>query len=307
MTAMPHLVTYTRRPNALAFMAGAFLPSPGWRAGQPMPALALRWNGLVMERGRLIAFSQATQGPTQGPAVDEVSVLFPHAAGFRLSMALLTHRAFPLPIWRALQIRDQLCRHRRIRADEAFDLHTCIAAHRLVGNGLEVDLHSRLLGGDTPGQRDECAWESTVTFLFRGRFGGQADPPAATPGPQPDLTGVPPDAPPAQPLTLPTGGGWAFGELTGDYNGLHWSDRYARRSGFRAAFPHPARLAGLCLAHLRGPDTPRQQLDLWVKGPVFYGADAELRHAAIAQGLEFGLALTGDPRQALLGRWRALD
>jgi hypothetical protein len=53
---------------------------------------------------------------------DSVCVLYPHVLGFRLQMALLTHLAFPLPIWNALQIRNRLVRHRAIEPGATLEL-----------------------------------------------------------------------------------------------------------------------------------------------------------------------------------------
>jgi hypothetical protein len=94
-----------------------------------------------------------------------------------------------------------------------------------------------------------------------------------------------------------------FGALTGDYNGIHQWDGYARRLGFRKAFAHPQRLAAQCLARLPAPDGLPMQLDLWIKGTVFYGSGVVLSHAprAAADGQDFALTLAGDERPALAG------
>jgi len=67
-------------------------------------------------------------------------------------------------------------------------------------------------------------------------------------------------------------GRWRFGALTGDYNGIHQWDGYARRFGFAAASTHPQRAVALCLSHLPTPASGPQQLDLWIRGPAYYGS-----------------------------------
>jgi acyl dehydratase len=111
-------------------------------------------------------------------------------------------------------------------------------------------------------------------------------------------------APVVDRFPLPSAGGWVFARLTGDYNGIHQWRWYARRFGFPAAFLHPQRVAGMCLAKLHGPDSDAQTLDLWIKGPLFYGANVLLQAAHGEDGLRFGLSLDGDPRAALAGNWR---
>lgn len=272
-------------------MVRALLPSPGLPPDGSFPRLALHWSGLRIDAAHLAAF-RAAVGVGDG-AADQVGVLYPHVLGFRLQMALLTQRAFPLPIWNALQVRNHLVRHRCLESGQKFDLQTRVAAHRRVPKGLEVDLESRLTHGS------ELFWQSLVSYFYRGRFGAAED---VTPAPaQPDLGG----AVARYRFPMPGGGGWGFGGLTGDYNGIHCWPWYARRFGFRSAFAHPQRVAGLCLARLRGPQSEAQTLDLWIKGPVFYGARVTLSARVHDDVLAFGLALEDDLRHALVGSWRS--
>ena len=279
---------HDRAPSAAAFMARALLPSPGQSEDGGFPRIVQRWTGLRIDPSHHAAFHRATGlGDEQG-----ISVLYPHVLGFRLQMALLTHRAFPLPIWRALQIRNRLVCHRRIDLRETLDLETRTGTHRIVEKGIEVDLISRLMRGQ------DCCWESRITYFYRGRFGagGTEAPEAASP----DLS----RAPGVERFQMPQSGGWRFGGLTGDYNGIHYWPWYARRFGFRTAFPHPQRVAGMCMARLRGPDADLQTLELWIKGPLFYGANVVLSGATNGRGVQFGLSLDGDRRAALLGQWQ---
>lgn len=284
------LERHRKAPSAFAFMARAFLPSPGLARGRTVPHIVQRWEGLRIESDHLAAFRRASGLFEE----DGVSILYPHVLGFRLQMALLTHRAYPLPIWNALQIRNRLVRHRRFRTGERLDLETRIGAHRIVDKGVEIDLLSRLM------RESECCWESEVTYFYRGRFGSPTSGGSVA---APDLA----QAAVVERFSMPRGGGLHFGTLTGDYNGIHWAKWYARRLGFRAAFPHSQRVAGMCLARLRGPEAEAQTLQLWIKGPLFYGARVVLHAGAIHQGVQFGLSLDGDQRVALSGQWQAGD
>jgi hypothetical protein len=141
--------------------------------------------------------------------------------------------------------------------------------------------------------------ESVITFFYRGRFGTPSNVPAPQP---PDLS----DAPVVSQFRTNAGGGWTFSGLTGDYNGIHIWRPYARRLGFRAAFLHPQRAAGMCLARLPALKCEAQKLDLWIKGPVFYSQDVNLSAIQTATEIRFGLALAGDPRFAISGTWKHL-
>jgi acyl dehydratase len=179
-----------------------------------------------------------------------------------------------------------------------------VAGHRVLEKGLEIDLRA------TWSQGGADAWEGTTTFFYRGRFGA---PQAEARAPAPTLDG----ARTASRFRAPTWDRWSFGALTGDYNGVHQWDLYARRFGFRGAFAHPQRLAAMALAKLDRPRDPRascESLELWIKGPIPYGAEVRLDVVDAVDpvdpvdahgGLAFGVALEGDARHALLGRWRA--
>lgn len=280
---------YRQAPSAPKFMARAVRRPRGLAARSTLPRIEVEWTGWRLEPAQLDAFWVST-----GLCPDEgMPVLFPHVAGFRLQMALLTHPAYPLPVWTVLQVRNRLVRHVHVDPRDKLDMRTCVSGQRITDKGIEVDLVSRVMRGPT------LCWEGRTTFFHRGRF-GQPDP-APQPVAMPDLS----RAPAVSRFRMPAGGGWDFGKLTGDYNGIHCWNWYARRLGFPRAFAHSQRVAAMCQARLTGPETQAQTLDLWIKGPVFYGADVALNAVSGYDGIAFGVALDGDARSALVGDWRA--
>jgi hypothetical protein len=288
MTSARTVDHHRAAPSALRFMTRALTPSRGLPADGTFPAIPQVWTGMRMEARHLEVFREATGLQDGGGA----SVLYPHVLGFRLQMALLTHRAFPLSIWNALQVRNQLVLHRPLASGALFDLETRVDSHRLVEKGVEVDIGSRLCQGS------ECIWEGTVTYFYRGRFGHAPVEPSVSNSP--DLA----RALEVNRFEMPRRGGLRFARLTGDYNGIHYWRWYARRLGFAASFLHPQRTAGICMSHLEGPRSESQRLDLWIKGPVFYGGGVTLRAEQNESGVCFGLLVAGDPRFAIRGHWR---
>ena len=264
------LVEYRSKPSALVYMARAVLPSAAKRRPLAAPELVLRWRGVRLASSEL------------------EPVLYFHVAGFRLHMALLTHPAFPLPIWKMLQVRNRLVQHRALASGSRVDLELRLAALRVLEKGMEADLHLSVT------ESASLAWEGVTTFYARGRFGATAE--GAVPSP-PE-----PPGPPIGEWTVPEHGALRFARLTGDYNGLHLSDAYARRMGFAKAFLHPQRVLDACLKRL-APRAPRV-LEAWLKGPVPYGAKARLCTADADGGCRFGLWTEFDPRPAILGIMR---
>ena len=274
---------YRARPSALAFMARAVRPSPGLKRG--VPAISARWRHRpdAAELARFHALSGLPEGET-------LPLLYPHTIGFPLHMAILTQPAFPLPIWRMLQIRNRIVQHAPLPRDAALDIAVKIAGHRIVEKGAEFDMHATVRVGEA------LAWESLNTFYARGRFG------APTTGAE--LPGAPKVSPgDTASWHMPAGGGWHYGGLSGDYNPLHLWSGYARKHGFARAFFHPQRVLGQCLAKLPQPAPALPlRLDAWLKGPVFYGAEVTMGIAQETDGTVFALNVEGDQRPAIIGR-----
>jgi hypothetical protein len=265
-------------------MTRALLPR---RRDAALPGLVLQLAPAPAPRAALAAYVRLAGLAAR----DELPLAWPQVWGFRLHMALLTDRAFPLPIWSALQVRVRMRRLLELPAEASYALAVQASGMRRLEKGAEVDLWCTLR--DASGK---LAWESTTTFYWRGRGRVPSDAPApeaASPALDGALLGE---------WASPHGGGWRFGALTGDYNPLHWNDRYARALGFRRAFHHPARIAGQCLARLAVDSAA--QLELWIKGPVFYRSALALRAGAEGDARLFALHVDGEERPALVGRWR---
>lgn len=273
---------YRAAPSAVAFMARALIRPGRSGIGAQPPVLAATWRGHRVAEATVRAVATLT-GLGSAPSWP---LLYPHVIGFRLQVAVLTDRAFPLPIWTSLQVRSHLCLHRPFAAGVALDLRTRVADQRVLDKGVEIDLHTTAHVGGS------LHWEGVTTFYYRGRFG--------TPGPASPLATAPAiDGAEVAHWGMPRGGGVRFGRLTGDYNGIHLSSRYARLFGFPGAFLHPQRALGACLARLAPPENrPPFRLDAWLKGPVAYGADVALRAGAAG----FALHVSGDERPAIVGR-----
>jgi acyl dehydratase len=275
---------FRARPSALAFMARAIRPSPGLRKG--VPAISARWQHRVdaAELKRFHALSGLPEGET-------LPLLYPHTIGFPLQMAILTQPAFPVPIWKVLQVRNRIVQHAPLACEATLDIAVKVAGHRILEKGAEFDLHTAV------GESGATAWESVNTFYMRGRFGA----------PTADAVPEAPKVSPGETATwrMPAGGGWHFGALSGDYNGVHMFGWYARKLGFPRAFFHPPRVLGQCLARL--PQAERGlplRLDAWIKGPVFYGAPVRMRSESGADGAVFALHVNEDERPAIVGHLR---
>jgi hypothetical protein len=268
-------------------MVSAFYPSSGFTSAASIPELKARWTHLSIDPQHLAHFERLTG--LQGHA--HRFLLYPLVLGFRLQMGILTHPAFPLPIWKALQIRSQLHLRRPLDPLRRMTIEAQVVDHRILEKGLEIDLRSALRDASEPAN-PEPLWEALTTYFWRGRFGDAQ--PASPLAKSPEVAGKV-----LAQWRMDTGGRLRFGWLTGDYNGIHLGDGYARLFGFPKAFFHPHRVVGSMLSRAQSKSGAAARLDFWLKGPVFYGSEAVLRTAAHSDDGETLLALhPADGKQA---------
>ena len=302
--AQPTVVKeHHHRPSAAAYMMRAMLLKPGLRAGVAFPRIVERWSGIRIDRDHLRSFLEMTGLPSAegitklGPGPGAVAaILYPHVFGFPLLMALVTNSAFPLSLWRALQIRNHFLLHRPYSEHEALDLAASVGEQRILAKGIEVDL---LMTLSVPGER---VWEGLTTFYYRGNHGQEQ---SASPLARP-LQG---DWPEVSRWSMPSriGAGWRFAGLTGDYNGIHWWNGWARLMGFKTALYHPQLVVGQCLARLAVPTSSRHRLDVWLKGPVYHRSNVRMTASDDPNMRWFSLSMEGKSRPSIVGRWSAAD
>ncbi|HXW09107.1 MAG TPA: hypothetical protein VD737_00705 [Steroidobacteraceae bacterium] len=288
---------FHRPPSASRYMFRAVLPTS--RERNLAPRIVARWIGCRPSAQEVAEFRRITGADARDDDPTALPFLYPLTVGFRLSMAVLTHPRFPVPIWGVLQTRNHVTQHRRIPTGASLDFETHVLPARVVSKGAEFDLRTNVhVDGD-------LAWESVVTFFARGRFG---EPDAAsTSARSPSDVG---DA--IAEWTMADADHARFCRFTGDYNGIHLWDWYARRMGFRRALYHPQRVLGLCLARLPAPglrttSPAGEKLDAWIKGPVPHGARVRLQASTSPTSTTFALFADDGARPAIVGRLHATE
>lgn len=222
---------YRRSPSVLAYMLRALLPSSGLRKLGGVPPQEIRLQGFTLSKASCEELFRLSDLP---PARD-LPIFFPHVLSFRLVMRAVTDPSFPEPIWRALQVRNSFVQYAPLSEGDTVDIRLETAGVRFLEKGAEADFLMTLSkgGGKT--------WEGVTTFYYRGSFGR----PGSSPSRPPEFSFEPCTA-----FSLQKGGGFLYGRLSGDFNGIHLWNPYARLLGFRSAFFHPHRVVGAALARM---------------------------------------------------------
>jgi acyl dehydratase len=246
----------------------------------------LAWTGLgpvTLERDHIERYAAVC-----GFAVrDTVPLTYPHLLGFPAQLSIMGGPDFPAPAIGSVHVQNAVTAHRALLVGEQVRVSVTASAARPHAKGTAFDFTTTLRDAD-----DAIAWESTSTYLRRGR--GDDDAPAA-----PSY----PDAP-THGLTwrLPADLGRRYAAVSGDHNPIHLHPLTAKALGFPRQIAHGMWTLARCVAALenRLPDAVRVEASF--KKPVLLPGTVAYGVARLEDGWAFSLARPGDGAPHLAGR-----
>lgn len=279
-------------PAGLAMMLKAALPAlplvgqlPGIRkdgAGD-LEGMAFTRPQVSVTREHADAYARVCGFPVK----DVVPLTYPHLLAFGLHMAIMTDPAFPYPAIGTVHLENTIVSHRRVAVGETLAVTTRVDAPRSHPKGILLDFRTEVGG---PG--DELVWESTSTYLRRGKGD-----PEATGGLT--LEQVPPTG---TRWPLPGDLGRRYAAVSGDHNPIHLHPLTAKALGFPRQIAHGMWSKARCVAALenRLPDAVR--IEVAFKKPILLPGTVAFGSRATTDGYAFSLTSPGSGAPHLLGR-----
>jgi hypothetical protein len=251
--------TLTGEPGRLGTLVRAALPVvpgvnqlPGVRKGsaRDFAGLSYRREQVVAERDRVDAYASVCGFPRR----DTVPVTYPHLLAFPLHMAIMGDPAFPYPAIGMVHVENTITAHRAVGVDEALDVTTDVGTPRPHARGVLLDFVTTVTADG------ETAWESTSTYLRRGRT-IEGD---VTPGlevPDPPTGGVE--------WRLPADLGRTYASVSGDANPIHLYPLTAKALGFPRQIAHGMWTKARSVAAIENRLTDAVTVAVAFKKPVF--------------------------------------
>lgn len=224
----------TPPPLAPLLARGALLsPFKRPRPDADLPRTRPVLHGLRVDLTRLARYEQVCGFPTGD---DALPVTYPHVLGFPPAMALMSRRAFPLPLLGLVHTSVEIEQRRTLLASGTYDLTVYAEALAPHPRGTEATVVTEVRAGGA------LVWESRSTYLARHRT--PADAPGRSPRP---LRAS--DIPPGLTRWRLSGDlGRRYGAASGDRNPIHLHPLAARPFGFPRAVAHGMWTAARCLA-----------------------------------------------------------
>lgn len=284
--------TLTGEPGGLATLVRAALPAlpgvnrlPGVRKAPAAAFTGLSYarGAVVVERERVDAYAAVCGFPRK----DVVPVTYPHLLAFPLHMAIMGDPAFPYPAIGMVHVENTITAHRAIGIGESLDVTTRVGAPRPHARGVLLDfVTSVTVDGET-------AWESTSTYLRRGRsVEGDAGP------------GLAVDDAPAGGIEwrLPADLGRTYAAVSGDANPIHLYPLTARALGFPRQIAHGMWTLARSVAALENRLPEAVTVEVAFKKPVFLPGTVAFAARRDDDRWTFAMTSPKDGAPHLLGR-----
>lgn len=285
-------------PGGLATVARAALPLlpvvnrlPGVRKAprSSYDGLAYHRAPVTIEREHVEAYGAVCGFPVK----DTVPMPYPHVLAFGLHMAIMTDTAFPFPAVGTVHVENDITSHRPVAVGEALGLRVEASAARPHPKGTALVFSATATVGD------ETVWESTSTYLRRGR--GSDEAPAGL-----RLETAPPNG---TRWPLPGDLGRRYAAVSGDANPIHLHPLTAKPLGFPRHIAHGMWSLARCVAALENRLGDASRVEVAFKKPIFLPGTVAFGSRPLEgaeRGYLFSLTSPKDGAPHLTGRATAL-
>jgi acyl dehydratase len=202
---------------------------------------------------------------------DHLPPTYPHVLAFPLHMALMSEGDFPFGAVGLVHIANEITQHRRLGIEEELALRvqaTKVTSHPK-GKAFDVVTEARV--------GRQIAWESTSTFLRRGKGDAGAAPAEAFPIVDEAVAA-------SAEWRLPGDLGRRYAAVSGDRNPIHMHSLTAKPLGFPAAIAHGMWTKAKALATLDARLPDAFAVDVRFRRPILLPAKVEFATQDQEQG-----------------------
>ncbi len=279
-------------PGGLSTLLRAALPSvpglnqlPGVRKAPvgDFAGLACSREAVVAERARVESYAAVCGFPRK----DVVPLTYPHMLAFPLHMAIMSDPAFPYPAIGMVHVENTITAHRAITVGEALDVRTEVGAPHPHAKGVLLDFVTKVVADG------ETAWESTSTYLRRGRtVDGEPEPRLTFP--DPPTGGVE--------WRLPADLGRTYAAVSGDANPIHLYPLTAKALGFPRQIAHGMWTLARSVAAIENRLPNAVTVEAAFRKPVFLPGTVAFAARRDDDGWAFALTSPKDGSPHVLGR-----
>jgi acyl dehydratase len=278
LTGPPSILPLYARAAAPLVPGASLLPFvPG--GGGEIPNIQLQLDEVVADSSAVAAYAKVCGFALR----DHLPPTYPHVLAFPLHMALMSDGSFPFGAVGLVHVANKITQHRRLGIDEALDLR--VQATKLVphpkGKAFDIVTEARV--------GRQIAWESTSTFLRRGKGDPGTAPAEAFPI-------VDEEARASAEWRLGGDLGRRYAAVSGDRNPIHMHSLTAKPLGFPAAIAHGMWTKARALAALEPRLPDAFAVDVRFRRPILLPAKVEFATSDNGEEIDFTVRGRGAKR-----------
>jgi acyl dehydratase len=278
LTGAPSILPLYAKAAAPLVPGASFLPFvPG--GGGEIPDVRLELDGVVADPDAVAAYAKVCGFALR----DHLPPTYPHVLAFPLHMALMSDGSFPFGAVGLVHVANKITQHRRIGTGEALDLRVQATKVTPHPKGKAFDVVTEVRVGR------QIAWESTSTFLRRGK--GDPGAPSGEAFPIVDE-----DVPASATWVLDGGLGRRYGAVSGDRNPIHMHSLTAKPLGFPSAIAHGMWTKARALAALEPRLPDAFAVDVRFRRPILLPAKVEFASHDDGEEIDFTVRGRGAKR-----------
>jgi acyl dehydratase len=243
--------------------------------GGEIPKVRLELDGVVADPAQVAAYAKVCGFVLR----DHLPPTYPHVLAFPVHMALMSDGRFPFGAVGLVHVANRITQHRRLGLGEELAFRVEASKLQPHPKGQSFDVVTEVRVGR------QIAWESTSTFLRRGKGDPGAASGEAFPIVEDDVTES------AQ-WQLPGDLGRRYAAVSGDRNPIHMHALTAKPLGFPAAIAHGMWTKARALAALEPRLPDAFVTDVRFRRPILLPARVEFATADEASGTDTEILLT---------------
>ncbi len=261
LTSAPRILPMYARAAAPLVPGLSLLPFvPG--GGGEIPKVRLELDGVVADPAQVAAYAKVCGFVLR----DHMPPTYPHVQAFPLHMALMSDGRFPFGAVGLVHVANKITQHRRIAVGEELAFRVEASKLRPHPKGQAFDVVTEVRIGR------QIAWESTSTFLRRGK----GDPGAAFGEAFPIVAD---EVAASAEWRLAGDLGRRYAAVSGDRNPIHMHALTAKPLGFPAAIAHGMWTKARALAALEPRLPDAFVTDVRFRRPILLPARVEFATA----------------------------
>ena len=273
-------------PGGFGTLLRAALPSipivgqlPGVKksSAASFTGLAFSRPAVTVDRAHVDAYAAVCGFPTK----DVVPLPYPHLLAFPLQMAIMSDSAFPAPAIGTVHLENSITGHRPIGVGETLAVTSRVDAAKPHPKGTIYEFVTEIRADDA------VVWESTSTYLRRGKGDDSASSGSSFP-----------DAAPSGVVWRLSGDlGRQYAAVSGDHNPIHLYPLTAKALGFPRQIAHGMWSKARCIAALENRLPDQVRVDVAFKKPIILPGSVAFGSVPTHDGYAFSLTnpKTGAP------------